>query len=400
MMPITRRDIEILLDTPDRKDYIVSAYADMRVKDGFHRYANVQVRNQAREANLVLSESEARKVLDANVAAIERAIADADPAAKGLAVFSGVERKLFHAVNLDFHVDNYLVIDEDPYVLPLLERWYGEPNYLAAVVSSHEVHLFEAHAGVTEQVREIQKDVDEDIQRDKPRFTYKKRFTKVHHERLQALDNDGFFKQAVEEIAEHFKSGAFSGLLLLGPSEITAVVRRLLPKDLEAAVVEEANQAMTSRPEDVADDVARVLERWREEQKERLMAELNERWKEDHLIANGPTEVLDALQQGRATQVVLGPKPDIAGSRCTACGYRFGTPVRTCVYCDSPTRTVSASQEILRMALRHRVGVHIFDNNGTRATLMDRAGGVAALLRAADNWAPDRETARASSGKG
>ncbi len=400
MMPITRRDIEILLDSPSQKDYVVSAYVDMRVKDdGFHRQADVQLRNQAREANSALSEAEARTVLDANMAAIERAIHEAEPSAKGLAVFSGAQRKLFHAVNLDFPVENYLVVDEDPFVLPLLERWYGEPNYLIAVISSREVHLFEANHGVTEEVREIQKDVDQDIQRDKPRFTYKKRFTKARHERLHALEDDAFFKQAVEDIAEHWKTSAFSGLILLGSAQVTAAVRRLLPKDLEHAVVEEAAQTMTSRPEDVADDVARVLERWREDEKVRLMGELKERWKENHLVASGPTEVLDALQQGRATQIVLGPNRDIAGARCTSCGYRFGAPVATCVYCQAPTRTVSAAQEIFRMALRHRVGVHIFDRNGTRATLLDQANGVAALLRADDNWAPDKETARASRGE-
>lgn len=400
MMPITRRDIEILLDTPERRDYVVSAYVDMRVKDGFHRDVDVQVRNLARAAGAALSEAEARTVLDANVAAIRRAVDEADPSARGLAVFSGAERSLFHAVPLDFPVENYLVIDEDPFVLPLLERWYGEPNYLAAVVSSHEVHLFEVHAGVTEEVRGIHKEVDESTQRDKPRFTYKKRFTKTRHERQHGLEDDDFFKQAVADIAEHWKLGQFSGLILLGPTEITAALRRLLPKELEAAVAHEAAHTMTSKAEDIAAQVEHVLEAWREGRKAELMGELTERWKNEHLVANGPTEVLDALQQGRATQVILGPERDIPGARCTSCGYRFGAPVRVCVYCESPTRNISAAQEILRMALRHRVGVHIFDNNGTRATLMNRAGGVAALLRAGDNWAPDKETARASRGEG
>src|SRR4051794_6477484 len=46
MMPMTRQQIEILLDTPDRRDYVVSAYADMTVKDGFNNYAEVQLKNE------------------------------------------------------------------------------------------------------------------------------------------------------------------------------------------------------------------------------------------------------------------------------------------------------------------------------------------------------------------
>ena len=41
MMPIIRQQVEILLDTPDRHDYVVSAYADLTVQDGFKRYLDV-----------------------------------------------------------------------------------------------------------------------------------------------------------------------------------------------------------------------------------------------------------------------------------------------------------------------------------------------------------------------
>ena len=42
-------------------------------------------------------------------------IESADPSARGLAVFSGPTRGLFHAVALDFPVANKLVLDEAPF---------------------------------------------------------------------------------------------------------------------------------------------------------------------------------------------------------------------------------------------------------------------------------------------
>ncbi len=399
MMPITRQELEILLDTPERKDYVVSAYADMRVKDGFHRFVETHLKNQAREAGHALSETEARKVLDANITAIREAVETADASARGLAVFSGAQRGLKHAVNLDFPVENKLIIDEDPFVLPLLERWYGEPNYLVAIVDSHQVHLFEAHSGVAEEVMEIHREIDEDTQRDKPRFNYKKRFAQTRHERLHSLEEDGFLKAVAEVIQDHWKLGVFTGLMLLGQSQSTAAVRRLLPKDLEHAVVEEHAQTMTSKAQEVADDVDRVMARWRENRETQLLGELRQRWKENHMVANGPTEVLDALQQGRATQVVIGSRRDLSGARCNSCGYRFGAPTEKCVYCGGDCRTLNAVQEILRMALRHRIAdVYLFNsNNGKNDPLAD-AGGVSALLRAEANWAPNGDTAKSSQG--
>lgn len=397
MMPITRRQLEVLLDTPDRRDYVVSAFADLRVKDGFRHFAETHQKNQARAAHAALSEAEARTVLDDNLEPILRAIANADRTARGLAVFSGHSRGLFHVVNLDFPVENHLVIDEDPFVLPLLERWYGDPSFLAAVLNANHLHLFEAHSGVAEEIGGFDRDIPE-MQRDKARFNYKKRFSKAFDERLQALDDDPFLKGVAETVAEHYASGGFAGLILLGPTEMTAAIRRLLPAQLRDEVVEEHPQTMTDRADDVADDVARAMDAWRADRERALLHELSQRWKENHLVANGPTEVLDALQQGRATQVVLGPRRDLAGSQCRDCGYRFGAPIATCVYCNGPTRTVNAVQDVLRMALRHRVPAHIFPRD-LRDDPLAQAGGLCALLRAEANWAPDKPTAAATQGR-
>ncbi len=388
MMPITRKDFQVLLDSPDRKDYVVSAYADMRVKDGWFRYAEVEMKNLARDANVALSEAEARKVLEASFQPIRRAIESANPAAKGLAIFSAAERGLFHVVELDFPVQNKLVIDEDPYVLPLLERWYGDPIYLIAVVDAHQAQLFEAHSGVPEQVLSMAKEIQSENVRDKPRFTYKKRFSKVRHETQQKLDDDNFYKEVARTVEQVFNGGEFAGLILLGQSQNTAVLRRLLHKDVAAAVVEEHSQTMTEKPGDVGDDVARAMDHWQDRQHQKMMEELRSRWERKHLVANGPTEVLDALQQGRATAVAFGPRRDMAGARCTDCGYRFGAPTAECVYCGGKTHSVNAAQEILRMAFRQPIAeVRFLDYVGT-ADPLEKVNGVAALLRAEANWTP------------
>jgi len=128
-----------------------------------------------------------------------------------------------------------------------------------------------------------------------------------------------------------------------------------------------------------------------------IVAELQQRWKEKHVVANGPTEVLDSLQQGRATEVICGWRREMPGATCRDCGYRFGAPVATCLYCNGACRSVNALQEILTMALRHRVSVH-FLRRGTDREPLQPAGGVAAFVRAEANWAPDKSTAKASQG--
>jgi protein required for attachment to host cells/predicted Zn-ribbon and HTH transcriptional regulator len=399
MMPMTRQELEILLDSPDQKGYVVSAYVDLTVKDGFHHFVEHHLKNQAKAAHDALGRIEAAKELDANIEAIRRVVREhTGNAAKGLAVFSSVTRGLCHVVPLRFQVENRLVINDEPYILPLLEHWYGEPVYLITLVDSDEAHLFESFAGVVEPVRDVERpDVDEPIERDKPRFTYKKRFAQTRHERLHGTDEDKFLQDVAALIGRHWQSGRFSGLILLGQSAITGPLRRLLPKEVQQEVVDEAPLAMTTRADQVAEEVGRVIARWHAERDQRVLAELGERWKQKYLVANGPTEVLDALQQGRANLVVAGSRRDLDGARCPGCGYRFGAPIEFCVYCQSRCHKVSAMQEILRMALRHRVAVHLF-RKGPDPDPLAKVGGVAALLRAEANWAPDPATANASEG--
>lgn len=399
MMPMTRENIEILLDSPDETKYVVSAFADLTVKDGFRNFFDQDFRNQAKAVAAALPEAAARDVLDANLDEVRKAVREeVDPSAKGVAVFVSVPRGLRHVRALNFPVENHLVIDEAPFVLPLLERWHSEPSYLVVLLDSDRAQIFEAHHGLVDEVREVERpDINDDLQRDKPRFTYKKRFAQAFHERLQGAEQDKFLREVADDLDRHWKQGEFHGLILLGPPTILGAMRQLLAKDLANAIAEEANLPTTANFDDVAAEVARVVERWHADRDESIMAELQQRWKENHLVGSGPTEVLDALQQGRANQVICGWRREIPGATCRDCGYRFGAPTATCPYCSGACRSVNALQEILMMALRHRTPVH-FIRRGAGQDPLESAGGVAALLYAEANWGPDKATAEASQG--
>jgi hypothetical protein len=387
MMPLTRQEIEILLDATDSRDYVVSAYVDMTVKNGFARDVELHLKNQAKAAAEALSSATAARSLEANLELIRQIVSDrAGSPISALAIFTSVSRGLRHVVPLDFEVENHLVIDEQPYLLPLLERWYGEPISLIALLDSDQAHLFLAHHRHPEWVRDLErKDAGEQFLRDKPRFTYKKRFARAQHERLHSIEDDRFVHQVSEVIVEEWRRSHLSGLILLGQPPTTAALRRLLPRDLEAAIAGEAHHTMTSRPEELSNDVGRILDAWRIERERAILAEIHERWKRRYLIGNGPSEVLDALQQGRAAMVVFGTRHDLTGARCLTCGYRFGEPVEICPYCHGDCGRISAAQEIFRMAIRHKVPVHLF-SKGKKDDPLSPVG-VCAFLHAEANWA-------------
>jgi peptide subunit release factor 1 (eRF1) len=400
MVILTRPGIEILLDRPGENGVVVSAYADMRVQDGFHRYVRQHLDNLAAEAARLVGEARARKELEQGLEVIrEAARENVDPSARGLAIFAGISRGLRQVMPLEFLVENRLIIDQEPFVLPLLERWYTAPPYLVALFDSNEAHLFEARHGRSEPLGDLMRDdARQDIQRDKPRFTNKKRFAATRHERLQGTEDAPFFREVAKAIAEHWKDQDYAGLILLGRPQYTSAVRGQLPREIEALVVGEASHPMTTQPDELADDASRMASEWEASREREILAELNERWKENHLVAGGPTDVLDALQQGRAVEVLLGTRRDVPGAHCPDCGYRFGAPVGVCPYCQGRCRPVNAVQDVMRLAMRHGIAVHLFRNPPDRDPLQ-RCGGIAALLRAPAHWAPNVGTARAAEGR-
>ncbi|GIW86031.1 MAG: hypothetical protein KatS3mg108_0355 [Isosphaeraceae bacterium] len=383
MMPMTRRDLEILLDHPDRRDYVVSAYVDLRVTDGFRRGGDVEtiLRNLGREARASLAEAKARKSLDEALDDVIRMASATEPAARGVACFRGIERGLRHVVALDFAVATRLVIDEEPFVLPLLVQWYTAPRCLAAQVDSHGVRLYERYGGVTEPVASRIRDVADDASR----LNFKRQNGHEWHEHLSDLDHDPFLRAGAEEIAAWARGGAFDWVVVFGPSPITAAVVRRLPREVAARVVEGGSIDRSEGLDGVAQRLEAVLAEVQARQVRQVLEEFQGRWKEGHLLADGATETLDALQQGRAEQVLVGPRRDLGGARCPACGYRFGAPIGQCVYCQTPTRTVNALQEILRLAMRQQVPVLILED-AEAARVLSRNGQVAALLRADLNW--------------
>src|SRR5262249_30294426 len=147
-----------------------------------------------------------------------------------------------------------------------------------------------------------------------------KRFAATAHERLHGVEESPFLRQVADAVVARWNDGQYAGLILLGRTQDIAALRKLLPRQLDEAVVGEAARALTTRPDDRTEDVHRLVGGWQAERERKILAELNERWKQDHLVGNGATEVLDSLQQGRATQVLIGHRRDVPGAHCTSCG--------------------------------------------------------------------------------
>ncbi len=131
---------------------------------------------------------------------------------------------------------------------------------------------------------------------------------------------------------------------------------------------------MTTRPEDLADDVSRLIQDDRGAARpgaspnSAIAGSRSTWWPTARPTCSTPSSRAGQPRSSWAAAATL------SGAICRDCHYRLGAATGVCPYCQGMCRPVNAAQEILRMAMRHRVPVRIFKGTATRSIRSPRWG--------------------------
>ena len=225
MNALSKENTQNLLDQPKGPGMILSCYCDTSVAEGFASHWLQPLKTEARLIRQQLdADHQARLEFDRNLEAVRRALESPEAKrAKGMAVFSGSERGFFLAIPSPEPYENQLVVDEDPYVVPLLEADFRQRGYLVVLTDSHRARCYAAGPGGMRLLAEIDEAVpgrlhaQPDIQR------YRKDHI-LHFQKELA--------QRVEDAWGHY---SYRGIILLGEHEVLEQFRKLLPARLSFA---------------------------------------------------------------------------------------------------------------------------------------------------------------------
>lgn len=376
------KDYQVLLDRPRGVGMVVSCYADTSVAEGFEPHWRQHLKAEAtRIRGLLAGEPKALEEFERQLEAIRRALeAPEARRARGMAVFgaSGWDQAL--ALSSDEPYEGRLVVDEEPYLVPLLVADYRRREYLVVLTDTHRGRLYASVPGEAHLLDEL----DEAVPRGKQ--TGIARHRKDHILQYQ--------KELVRHVGRAWDAGSYQGIILLGEHEVLENFRGLLPKRLADRVVHEAPHAWAGRQPEIHDLVREVVDAAIASRQERLMEEISRRLAEGFAVATGPQEVIVALGNGQVLELVLGPDPGEVASRCSGCRSLFVAEESTCPYCKAPCTKASLWQEILSRAVRHGVAVHFVP---TEARVAVPGGAAALLARDEPQWAPASSVARETS---
>jgi peptide subunit release factor 1 (eRF1) len=363
---------------------IVSCYADTSPAAGFQSFWSWHLKNEfARIDQSLADDAAARRRLARDVAVIRRTLSSpAAQRARGMAIFSAADRGLFQSFALGVPVKDCLVVDEQPYLVPLLQTMHRQRRYLVVLTDSHRGRIYAAGWGRAKLLVALDEAVPK-RQRSSGELWGKQQATIERHREDHILH---YRNELVRAIGKAWDEEPFRGLILLGEHETLAALRAALPDRLAGRVIHDGPRAWVGRQPSLDAQVRAVLDEALCAHDFQLVDELHRRLREHHYVAAGPQEVVDALRNGQVLYngyVVLVPDRGDVAARCTGCGSVFAAGGDRCAYCGAACAKVSLWQEILLFAARHNITVHTVD---AASPELVRHGGVAAVLSREAPW--------------
>ena len=384
----TFKDVQWLADHPRGEGLIVSCYADTSVSSGVRSLWREHLKDEVKRLDETLTgDPTAHSTFRRNVAAIEAVLSSRRTAsARGMAVFAAVQRDLVHGYALTVPVPHRLVVDEEPYLVPLLELVNRQRRYLVVHTDTHRSRLYTAVPGAVHLIEEISENVPK-RQRASGELWGKQQATIERHREDHVLH---YFKELAREIERAWPEERYDGIVLLGEHEVLEDVRKHLPDHLARRVVQEAPHAWVGRQMRLESKIDAIHEEAVREHDRRVLEDVKRRLLEQHRIATGPQEVIDALrnsQVGFPGSIVMEPDRGEVAWRCRGCGSLFAHTVNECPYCQARCEQTNLWQAIALLAARHNIPVH-----AVAAGLgLETHGGVVALLAREEPWTASPE---------
>lgn len=289
---------------------------------------------------------------------------------EGIAVFASWALDFVHGYVLPLQVPDLLRVEASPYLRPLAELRDEYETFAVVAADNDATRIFVVTSAVVEEEERVNGGVKNHVK--KGGWSQKRYSRRRENELLH------YSKAVVERLQELDEEHELARIVLLGSTETIHEIRENLPKDLESRVAGEKAVDLHDGEEVLLDEAFEVFFGAEREAEQALWERIREQGLSEGLAVTGPTAVLSAVAVGKAEEILLDREAKISGTRCRECeNVVHGTPA-TCQICGASS--------VFKVDLGDEL-VHLAETTGARVEFsdplpgLDRAGGVAALLR-------------------
>ncbi len=370
MPTLNREDIKKLKAFNANGHPVVSVY--WTIRRGATELSMTQLRNKLNEAasarkNWLGAERETKD----DLARIHKLAQEEQTQSAGsLAVFASSAAGLWQVFHLHAPVTNRVVIDERPYVRPLIRIFHEQIPYAIVLVDQSHARFYLWRSGALEARGELVSDVPREDQ-----------IGKMREERFQRHQEEWIhrhLKQTSDKLLALWQTDPFKGLWIGG----NETVGSLLQNDLHSYLTERlcgsfAIDLIESEPE-LKSRIEPLIDAREKQDRAKLLERLETAAKSGGAGAIGIDDTLTEWQSGKVMTLLVERNYAIAGGRCTNCGSLTVNSQAPCAYCASKVKAVdNVVDELIEDAFVNGTEV-VFVPVGEG---LGRLGSIGALLR-------------------
>lgn len=293
---------------------------------------------------------------------------------KGLAVLSSQENKFWKEFHLSVTVKNEIIVDNTPYIKPLLDIIDNYQRYAILLVGKESARLFLVHLGEIEEYTEVHSADVPGKHKKGGWFALSEKSYERHTDYHVGLHLKDVLKQL-----DSFLSGEYVGRLIIGGSEEAVTkVKTMLPQAVADKIIGTFQAEMFANNKEILEKVEPILRSFEERKGVETVDELLTKAMKNENAVLGIENVLNALQEGRIMRLIVLKDYKQSGLACKKCESLTIQDISSCPYCKGEMQKANYIVDLLaQKAVQRGAIVEVVSQNKK----LQESGSIGAFLR-------------------
>ncbi len=293
---------------------------------------------------------------------------------KGLAILSSQENKFWKEFHLAVPLKNEIIVDNTPYIKPLLDIIDNYQRYAILLVGKESARLFLVHLGEIEEYTEVHSADVPGKHKKGGWFSLSEKSYERHTDYHVALHLKDVLKQL-----DSFLSGEYVGRIIVGGSEEAITkVKGMLLQTVADKMIGTFQAEMFANSKEILKKVEPILQSFETKKEAETINDLITKALKNENAVIGIENVLNALQEGRIMKLIVLKDYKQSGLSCKKCESLTIQDISSCPYCKGDMQKANYIVDLLaQKAVQHGALVEVVSQNKK----LQESGSIGAFLR-------------------
>jgi len=287
---------------------------------------------------------------------------------RSAAAFLHLNGEIEHAEGLGARIDNAVILDASPYVLPLARFADEYEGFLLVLLDAQRASIHHIEGAVSEARMEHEHTA---IGRHK-----KGGWSQMRYQRNREGVVKGFYDDVSNQLDQLLSELGDLRLIVAGPGSAKTQFQTRMSKRAVGLIVAVEDADMSAGNNKLVERFVQLAKDEEGREETVYIEKLRRGLMTSGLAMMGVKAVLAAAESGRVESLLLHEGKSIPGLKCEPCGEYMFSPGSVCPSCSSAGNQVDLANEAVEAAIRSSSHVEFTDD-----PFLDELGGIAALLR-------------------